>query len=97
MRHVGIEIKFYNLDTFKKQIGVNFIDLHSELVDLNDKVTSLIFCHVWRSIGFRIRVSRFSRRSRTTDRVVRTTDRVNVYNRQSSAYNRQSKLLQPTE
>ena len=90
MRHVGIEIKFYNLDTFKKQIGVNFIDLHSELVDLNDKVTSLIFCHVWRSIGFRIRVSRFSRRSRTTDRV-------NVYNRQSSAYNRQSKRLQPTE
>ena len=50
MKHVGIEIKFYNLDTFKKQIGVNFIDLHSELVDLNDKVTSLIFCHVWRSI-----------------------------------------------
>ena len=50
MKHVGIEIKFYNLDTFKKQIGVNFIDLDSELVDLNGKVTSLIFCHVWRSI-----------------------------------------------
>ena len=50
MKHVGIEIKFYNLDTFKKQIGVNFIDLDSELVDLNDKVVSLIFCHVWRSI-----------------------------------------------
>ena len=50
MKHVGIEIKFYNLDTFKKQIGVNFIDLDSELVDLNDKVASLIFCHVWLSI-----------------------------------------------
>ena len=50
MKHVGIEIKFYNLDTFKKQIGVNFIDLDSELVDLNGKVASLIFCHVWRSI-----------------------------------------------
>ena len=50
MKHVGIEIKFYNLDTFKKQIGVNFIDLDSELVDLNGKVASLIFCHVRRSI-----------------------------------------------
>ena len=50
MKHVGIEIKFYNLDTFKKQIDVNFIDLDSNLVDLNYKVTSLIFCHVWRSI-----------------------------------------------
>ena len=30
---VLVEIKFYNLDTFKKQIGVNFIDLDSELVD----------------------------------------------------------------
>ena len=29
MKHVGIEIKFYNLDTFKKQIDVNFIDLDS--------------------------------------------------------------------
>ena len=48
MKHVGIEIKFYNLDTFKKQIDVNFIDLDSNLVDY--KVTSLIFCHVWRSI-----------------------------------------------
>ena len=45
--------KFYNLDTFKKQIDVNFIDLDSELVDLNYKVASLIFCHVWRSIGIR--------------------------------------------
>ena len=36
MKQVGIEIKFYNLETFKKQIGVNFIDLDSELVDLND-------------------------------------------------------------
>ena len=48
MKQVGIEIKFYNLDqermsylilscldTFKKQIDVNFIDLDSELVDLN--------------------------------------------------------------
>ena len=35
MKHVGIEIKFYNLDTFKKQINVNFIDLDGELVDLN--------------------------------------------------------------
>ena len=51
MKHVlGIEIKFYNLDTFKKQIDVNFIDLDSELVDLNYKVASLIFCHVWGSI-----------------------------------------------
>ena len=51
MKHVGIEIKFYNLDTFKKQIDVNFIDLDSNLVDLNYKVASLIFCHFWRSIG----------------------------------------------
>ena len=50
MKHVGIEIKFYNLDTFKKQIDVNFIDLDSELVDLNYKDASLIFCHFWRSI-----------------------------------------------
>ena len=33
MKHVGIEIKFYNLDTFKTQIDINFIDL--DLVDLN--------------------------------------------------------------
>ena len=50
MKHVGIEIKFYNLDTFKKQTDANFIDLDSELVDLNYKVASLIFCHFWRSI-----------------------------------------------
>ena len=50
MKHVGIEIKFYNLDTFKKQIDVNIIDLDSNLVDLNYKVASLIFCHFWRSI-----------------------------------------------
>ena len=50
MKHVGIEIKFYNLDTFKKQIDVNFTDLDSNLVDLNYKVASLIFCHFWRSI-----------------------------------------------
>ena len=34
MKHVGIEIKFYNLDTFKKQVDVNFIDLNSNLVDI---------------------------------------------------------------
>ena len=51
MKHVGIEIKFYNLDTFNKQIDVNFIDLDSELVDFNYKVTSSIFCHFWRSIA----------------------------------------------
>ena len=50
MEHVGIDIKFDNLDTFNKQIDVNFIDLDSELVDLNYKVASSIFCHVWRSI-----------------------------------------------
>ena len=50
MKHVGIEIKFYNLDTFKKQIDVNFIDLDSNLVDLNYKVTSLIFCHFVNSL-----------------------------------------------
>ena len=44
MKHVGIDIKFDNLDTFNKQIDVNFIDLDSELVDLNYKVASLIFC-----------------------------------------------------
>ena len=47
---MGIESKFYDLDTFKKQIDVNFIDLDSELVYLNYKVASLIFCHFWRSI-----------------------------------------------
>ena len=46
----SIEIKFYNLDTFNKQIEVNFIDLDSELVDLNYKVASSIFCHFWHSI-----------------------------------------------
>ena len=45
MKHERIEIKFYNLDTLEKQIDVNFIDLDSELVDLNHKVESLIFCH----------------------------------------------------
>ena len=47
---MGIEIKFYNLDAFKKQIDANCIDLNSEFVDLNYKVASLIFCHFWRSI-----------------------------------------------
>ena len=51
MKHVGIEIKFYNLDTFKKQIDVDFIDLDSELLDSNYKVASLIFCHFWCSIN----------------------------------------------
>ena len=51
-KHVGIEIKFYNLDTFKKQVDANCIDLDSEFVDLNYKVASLIFCHFWRSIHF---------------------------------------------
>ena len=50
-KHVGIEIKSYNLDTFKKQVDINCIDLESEFVDLNYKVASLIFCHFWRSIG----------------------------------------------
>ena len=50
MKHVGIKIKFYSLDTLKKQTDVNFIDLDSELVDLNYKVASLIFCHFWGSI-----------------------------------------------
>ena len=53
MKHVGIEIKFYNLETFKEQIDVNFIDLDSHLVVLNYKVASLIFCHFWRSIELR--------------------------------------------
>ena len=47
---MGIEIKFYNLDPFKKQVDANCIDLNSEFVDLNYKVASLIFCHFWRSI-----------------------------------------------
>ena len=51
MKHVGIKMKFYNLDTFKRQTDVNFIDLDSELVDLNYKVAYLIFCHFWRSIS----------------------------------------------
>ena len=49
-KHVGIEIKFYNLDTFKKQVDANSIELDSEFGDLNYKVASLTFCHFWRSI-----------------------------------------------
>ena len=49
-KHVGIEIKFYNLYTFKKQVDANCIDLDSEFVDLNYIVASLIFCHFRRSI-----------------------------------------------
>ena len=48
---MGTEIKFYNLDTFKKQVDANCIDLDSEFVDLSYKVATLIFCHFWRSIG----------------------------------------------
>ena len=51
MKHVRIDIKFYNVDTFNKQIDVNFIDLDSEEVDLNYKVASLVFCHVWPSMA----------------------------------------------
>ena len=58
---MGIEIKFYNLDTFKKQIDVNFIDLDSNLVDLNNKVASLIFCHFWRSIVVYVAIRRIWR------------------------------------
>ena len=47
-----IEIKFYNLDTFKKQVDANCIDLDSVFVDFNYKVASLIFCHFWRRIAF---------------------------------------------
>ena len=54
MKYERIEIKLYNLDTFKKQIDVNFIDLDGELVNLNYKVESLIFCHFWRSIGYSV-------------------------------------------
>ena len=49
-KHVGIEIRFYNLDTFKKQVDTNCIDLDSEFVDLNYNVASSIFCHFWRSV-----------------------------------------------
>ena len=52
-KHEGIEIKFYSLDTFKKQVDANCIDLESEFVDLNYKVASLIFCHFWRRIRLR--------------------------------------------
>ena len=47
-KHVRIEIKFYNLDTFKKQVDANCIDLDN----LNYKVASLIFCHFWRSTRY---------------------------------------------
>ena len=60
IKHAGIEIKFYNLDTFKKQIDVNFIDLDSELVNLDYKVVSLIFCLFWRGIQRERKVVRFS-------------------------------------
>ena len=60
MKYERIEIKLYNLDTFKKQIDVNFIDLDGELVDLNYKVESLIFCHFWRSINLSARFQSLS-------------------------------------
>ena len=37
-KYMGIEIKFYNLDTFKKQVDANCIDFDSEFVDLSYKV-----------------------------------------------------------
>ena len=46
-KHVGIKIKFYNLDTFKKQVDANCIDLDGEFVDLNYNFVPLIFCHLW--------------------------------------------------
>ena len=49
-KHVGIEIKLYNFDTFKKQVDANCIDFDSEFVDSNYKVVSLIYCHFWRRI-----------------------------------------------
>ena len=57
-KHVGIEIKFYNLDTFKKQVDASCIDLDSEFVDLNYKAASLIFCHFWRSITITIEANK---------------------------------------
>ena len=47
MKHVGIEFKFYNLDTFKKQVDVNFIDLNSKLVDI-----WIIKLHLWYFVTF---------------------------------------------
>ena len=44
--------KFYNLDTFEKQVDANCVDLDREFVDLNYKVASLIYCHFWRSISY---------------------------------------------
>ena len=46
-----MHLDLQNLDTFKKQTDVNFIDLDSELVDVNHKVASLIFCHFWRTVA----------------------------------------------
>ena len=37
-------------ELYPRWVPLNFIDLDSELVDLNYKVASLIFCHFWRSI-----------------------------------------------
>ena len=49
-KHVGIKIKFYNLDTLKKQVDANCIDLDGEFVDLNYNFVPLLFCHLWLSI-----------------------------------------------
>ena len=56
MKHVGIDIKFFNLDTFNKQID-KFINLDSGMVDLNYKVACLVFCHIWRSITMHMQFS----------------------------------------
>ena len=69
-KHVGIEIKFYNLDTFKKQVDANCIDLDSEFVDLNYIVASLIFCHFRRSIDGQI-TNRNKRKAMKNDDLTR--------------------------
>ena len=63
---MGIEIKFYNLDTFKKQVDANCIELDSEFVDY--KVASLIFCHFWRSIrlSYDVHVGLYCLKEQTT-------------------------------
>ena len=45
------ELKFYNLDTSKKQVDANGIDFDSKFVDFSYNVAFLIFCQFWRSIG----------------------------------------------
>ena len=67
---MGIEIKFYNLYTFKKQVDANCIDLDSEFVDLNYTVASLIFCHFRRSIDGHI-TNRNKRKAMKNDDLTR--------------------------